>query len=67
MAGAPATGTMFDWAYFAPERPAFRAIASWSNEALTACLIVAAALVLIAALTLKPLEKAVLFAWLVLP
>lgn len=62
-----ASGTIFDWSYFAPERPAFNAIAKWPNAALTVCLVLCAVLVFIAAFTFSPLEKAVLFAWLVLP
>ena len=65
MAGA--SGTIFDWTYFAPERPAFSAIAKWSNGALTAGLIIVAALIFLAAFWLSALEKAVLLAWLVLP
>ena len=65
MAGA--TGTMFDYAYFAPERPLFRRIATLSNVTLTVLLIIVAALVFMAAFFFSPLEKAVLFAWLTLP
>jgi len=66
MSGA-STNTPFDWAYFAPERPAFKAIAQWSDRTLTVLLIIVAALIFLAAFRFKPLEKAVLFAWLVLP
>jgi len=65
MAGA--SGTIFDSAYFAPERPAFNAIAKWSSASLTICLIAVAVFIILAAMTMRPLEKAVLFAWLVLP
>jgi hypothetical protein len=60
MAGAVET-------YFAAEKPAFDAITKWSGGTLTACLCVAALFILVAAFTFRPFEKAVLFAWLVLP
>ena len=66
MAGAP-SGTIFDWSYFAPERPAFAKIAQLSGLALSVCLIIVAALVFLAACLMRPIEKAVLLAWLVLP
>ena len=61
------SGTIFDNAYFAPERPAFDKIAQWSSTTLTICLVAVAVFIIIAAFTMRPLEKAVLFAWLVLP
>ena len=66
MAGA-STGTIFDNPYFALERPLFRKIAEFSNTSLSILLVIVAALIVVAAFKFKPLEKAVLLAWLTLP
>jgi hypothetical protein len=59
---ADASGAIFDWLYFAPDRPLFKYIAHWSDGAITVGLVLVAMLVFVAAFTFPPL-----FAWLVLP
>lgn len=61
------TRTIFDSWWFKLEKPAFDKIVTWSDETLTVLLLLLAIILVFVALSGKPLTKAIIFAWIVLP
>lgn len=64
---AQGSRTIFDNWYFTLEKPVFDKIAGWSDAVLTILLLLIATIIVLAALSGKPMTKAVIFGWIVLP
>jgi hypothetical protein len=64
---APNTGTIFDSPWFTLERPAFKAIASWSDVTISMALVVAAIALAWLAMSDRKVLKGIVLAWIVLP